>query len=131
MKTMILKWDYRIQLILGLFNLAGFVAFWYLAYIVLFFQAILGLYQLTSNGVHLLLQHKSLGFTDWRKVHFFGSIIYAALLTPLLLWGINSFNSFLFALLLLIIPQAILYGYIFLCKRELDFLEQREFHILK
>jgi hypothetical protein len=131
MKTTILKWDYRLQLVLGIINLLGFVAFWYAAYIVLFFEVFIGAYQLISNGTNILLQHKSIGFTEWRKAHLICAILYVAFLIPMALYGIDSFDTFLFAVLFLIMPQTFLYSYIVLCKKELDFIEQREFHILK
>ncbi len=129
MKTTILKWDYRIQFVLGVLNVIGLVALWFLSYIILFFQVLLGLYQLTSSAIHILLNHKSLGFIKWRMLHFWGSLIYLVIVFSFVYK--DEFHQVAWITFVIIIPQFILYTYIWLCKKELDWLEHNEFHILK
>ncbi|HLP52816.1 MAG TPA: hypothetical protein VK154_18135 [Chitinophagales bacterium] len=129
MKTSILKYDYYIQLLLLIADVAALLFAWYVPYLLLIFQLIIGLYQLCSSALHLFLQHKSIGFYEWRIKHFAGSVLYLAFLILLGCYG--AYNAFLVIATVIVIPQAILFAYIMLCKRELDFIEEREFHILK
>ncbi|HLP19882.1 MAG TPA: hypothetical protein VK174_06250 [Chitinophagales bacterium] len=129
MKTTILKYDYHLQLLLLVADGAVLIFIWYIPYMLLLFQLIIGFYQLCSSALHLFLQHKSIGFYQWRIKHFFGSVLY---LTFLILLTYNGpYNAFLFIATVIVIPQAILFAYTLLCKRELNFIEEREFHILK
>ncbi len=129
MKTNILKWDYYLQLGLGALNLAGLLFYWHTIYVLLALQAIIGLYQLCSNSLHIFLEHKSVGYFQWRQRHLSGSAGYVFLL--LTMGNLIPFNSFWFFLLVVTIPQLVIYSYVLLCKKELDFIEHREFHILK
>lgn len=134
MKTTILKYDYYIQLALGVIDIVSMVCCWFIPYVIIGVQLLIGFYQLCSSGTHLLLQHKSIGFTQWRMKHFFGSLIYLVALYFTAYSGAfngGMLNSGLFIIAVVIVPQAVLFAYIILCKRELDFIEEREFHILK
>ncbi|MCW5908178.1 MAG: hypothetical protein KIS94_09985 [Chitinophagales bacterium] len=129
MKTTVLKWDYRIQVVLGLVNLACVVVYWQIPYLLLFMQVVIGAYQLISSLLHLCMQHKSVGFVGWRMGHFFGSLAYLLFL-GWLVW-LNALNTVVFISCFMIIPQVVIYTYILLCKKELNYLLHREFFILK
>jgi hypothetical protein len=129
MKTTILKWDYYLQVLLGIANLGVIAMAWAIPYLLLFAQLLIGFYQLCSSGLHLVLQHKSLGFVYWRFWHFTGSLIYLVFLGALVYAGV--LNTVVFVFFFMIVPQVILYSYIWLCKKELNWLERNEFHILK
>ena len=129
MKTTILKWDHRLQLILGLGNLILIPVAWAIPYFFLAAEIIIAPYQLLSNGTHLLLQHKSLGFAHWRVLHFWGLLTYILFLGVLIF--ADAIYPAVFIICFMIIPQLFLYSYIWLCKQELQWLERNEFHILK
>jgi hypothetical protein len=132
MSTQILKYDVGFQkfliglnllfLILGLAVNKGFFLY------ILGMQFIGGAAQLTGSGMHLMLQHKSIGFSFWRKVHFTGSVIYMVLLGLLTKTDVDGALWFI---AVFAIPQCIFYAYFFLCFKELKFLENREFHMLR
>ncbi len=129
MKTSILKWDLHLQLALAVIDFMALSFSAYAIHILLLAQFFIGAYQLCSSGVHLLLQHKSIGFFQWRVKHFWGSLVYLIFLIALV-YG-NEHNEILWFTGVILVPQAILFAYILLCKKELDFIEEREFHILK
>ena len=129
MKTTALKWDVRIQLVLAVIDIAMLALSLYSAYFLLMAQLLIGTYQLCTNAIHIFLQHKSIGFIQWRVRHLFGSLLYLVLLAVLANTG--YMNTAGFVVLVVIVPQAILFAYVTLCKKELDYIEEREFHILK
>ncbi len=131
MKTKILKYDVAVQTVLVVINLLTYLAFALdrdLGYLILILQFIIGMWQLTSSGLHLLLQHKSIGYMQWRALHFWGSVCYISLLAVLAGW---YYLYLLGLLLVVIIPQGILYAYFWLCRSELHYLQNREFFILR
>ena len=107
MKTTILKYDYHFQLLLLVADVATLLFAWYIPYLLLAFQLIIGAYQLCSSGLHLFLQHKSIGFYQWRMRHFIGSVLYLAFLILLAYYG--AYNAFVFIATVIVIPQAILF----------------------
>ena len=129
MKTSILKWDLRIQLGLALIDLLALAIAIEEPFFLMLAQLLIGGYQLCSSVTHIFLQHKSIGFTQWRIRHFFGSLLYLAFLIVLANTGYIANAGFI--VLVIILPQAILFAYVTLFKKELDFIEEREFHILK
>ena len=132
MKTKILKWDVDIQLFLVAINTVLLSLSLFLrdfAYAFLLLQFVEGAYQLMSSGINLLLNHKSLGFAELRRLHFFGSIAYLVVLFGVV--TIDLSNALLAIALFIIVPQIIFYCYFLLCRRELQFLINREFHILR
>lgn len=131
MKTGILKWDVFIQAFLLVINTAVLAGFIYEAanpkpegglffILLLWLETIIGVYQLISNGLHLLLNHRSIGFVFWRLLITGVVIIYWTVLT------LTQPTIFL-----LVVHQVLMYAYAYLCYRELEFLERREFFILK
>ncbi len=132
MKTKILKWDVMFQE----FMIAANILFVVLAFLItkgfffyiLIMQFIGGAAQLTGSGIHLRLQHKSLGFAFWRRLHFYGSLIYLA--TVFILFSKYN-DGMVWFIMFFLIPQVIFYAYFFLCFKELRFLQSREFHILR
>lgn len=129
MKTSILKWDLRIQIGLSLIDLLALVIAIEEPIFLMLAQLLIGLYQLCSSATHIFLQHKSIGFTQWRIRHFSGSLLYLVFL--FVMGNVVFIGNIGFTVLVIIVPQAILFAYILLCKNELDFIEEREFHILK
>ena len=132
MKTKILKWDVVFQevliagnilsIMLGCFVMKGFFMY------ILVIQFIGGVAQLTGSGIHLHLQHKSIGFAFWRRLHFYGSLIYLAIL---FLFSGKHNDGMVWFIMFFLIPQIIFYAYFILCFKELRFLKNREFHILR
>lgn len=135
-----LRIDLAIQYTLAGVNLlliiAGFinVDFWYW---VIYNQIIINVYHFITNAIHLKAEHRSLGFSYQRKRYInlcIGYVpiccaitivlIYLWLLLPLLCVGV-------FFVMWFVIPQIELHRYIYLCKKEVDFIEHNEFHILK
>jgi hypothetical protein len=129
MKTNILKWDYRLLLVLSSINAAAMLSCFYIGYFSLFIEAIVVGYQFVSNGLHLFLNHKSIGFKNLRVYYLTITIVYALLIAVAIYY--NPFNRVLFVVALMLIPQLLTSAYTWLCKKELNFLERREFHILK
>ena len=132
MKTKILNWDVNIQGFLVAANtlmllltlvVPDFVM------LLLLLQFITGAYQLTSSGINLAMAHKSIGFISYRQLHFMGSVVYLIILFLMAKTCIN--NTAILICLFAAIPQAIFYAYFFLCVKELHFLQNREFHILR
>jgi hypothetical protein len=139
MKTKILKWDLRIQVVLDAFNLLLF-AMPYGWVVVGCFQPFFGCYHLLSSIVQLAANHKSTAFRAWRKRHLLLQIAYPlAGLALYFLITLNHINlpdnsiafNVLLAILGMVIPQLTFYANTWLCYRELQFLENREFFILK
>ena len=132
MKTKILKWDVDIQIFLVAVNTMLLSLSLFLrdfAFLFLLLQFIEGAYQLTSSGVNLLLNHKSLGFAELRRLHFFGSIAYLVILFGVV--TIDVSNALIAISMFILVPQIVFYSYFLLCRRELRFLTNREFHILR
>lgn len=129
MKTSILKWDLRIQLVLVLIDLLALAIAIEEPFFLMMAQLLIGLYQLCSSATHIFLQHKSIGFTQWRIRHFFGSLLYLVFLV--VMGNAGYIGNAGFIALVIVVPQIILFANVLLCKKELDFIEEREFHILK
>ncbi len=132
MKTKFLNWDVNIQGVLVAANslmLLLTLAVPDFVMLLLLLQFITGAYQLTSSGIHLAMGHKSIGFIGYRQLHFMGSVLYMIALYLITKTGIN--NTAVLVVLFAVIPQTIFYAYFFLCLRELHFLQNREFHILR
>ena len=133
MKTKILKWDVVLQSLMIPFNLIFTLvpSFWFFLLLLQFFE---GIYQLISSGINLSMGHKSIGYKQYRQLHFIGSIAYIAFLCLLIEAG-SFMEGLIFKIAMLvffvIIPQAISYAYFWLCKKELVYLQNREFFILK
>lgn len=135
-----LRIDLAIQYTLAGVNLlliiAGFIDAQFWSWM-LFNQIFLNIYHFITNSLHLKAQHRSVGFSYDRKRYMnlclayvpIGCVItillvYLWLLLPLLCAGMLFVMWF-------VIPQIVLHRYIYLCKKEVDFIEQNEFHILK
>jgi hypothetical protein len=86
-----------------------------------------GIYQLVSSGIHLRLAHKSLGYRQYRLLHFWGCLAY---LCAIILWS-PHLGQIVPTIFVVIIPQVIFYCYFALCYFELKQLQHREFHILR
>ena len=129
--TTILKWDVTVQkgiillntlcIIAGIFSSPFFL-------LVLALQFFSGLYQLISSAVHLRFPHRSIGYRQYRTLHFWGGLAYVCLLG--FIWSHDPGKPLLI-ITALIIPQCILYSYFALCYYELKYLEHLEFHILR
>lgn len=136
MKTNLLKWDIRIQALLAIAAALLFVyppMWFYLILLQIFFST----YETISNSIHLLLNHRSLGFRRKRFVLLTASLICAvamlAALTQIFCSGVNAnwFLQSLNFLVLILLPLVLQGAYFLLCKRELNFLQTRELFILK
>ena len=131
--TAILKWDVMIQKLLIALNTVLIIAtllsmsFFLLVLTLQFFG---GLYQIISSGFHLRFPHKSIGFRQYRLLHFWGGLAYVSFLVLIGYCQLQP-NQVIMALVLLVIPQCILYSYFALCYLELKQLQHREFHILR
>ncbi|MFM2306914.1 MAG: hypothetical protein RLZZ367_1583 [Bacteroidota bacterium] len=129
MKTSILKWDLRVQIGMVVINLLAVATTLVEPTLLLIVQFLIGTYQLCSSALHIFLKHKSIGFTQWRVRHLFGSLLYLVFLAA---FGSTDFMGAAgFVILVIIVPQIILFAYVGLCKKELEFIQEREFHILK
>ena len=95
----------------------------------LLIQIFINLYHFFTNMVHLNANHRSVGFAQYRSYYQTLSLVYVPVGFILTLAFLGSLAFFIITWL--IIPQIVLHAYIYLCKKELDFIEQREFHILK
>jgi len=129
MKTQILKWDVTLQTLLVLLSL-GFVLFPVLWYFLLAPLAVLWVYQLLSNGTHLLLNHKSVGYIGFRKVHLLGAVFYPVFLY-LYMYKAPYMPVWVGTMVLFVIPPLVVGLYYYLCYSELNYLKHREFFILK
>ena len=132
MKTKFLNWDVNIQWFLVAVNsllLLLTLLVHDFVMLLLLLQFFIGSYQLTSSGIHLAMSHKSIGFIGYRQLHFFSSVVYLVILSLITKTGIN--DTAILVCLFVVIPQVILYAYFFLCVKELHFLQNREFHILR
>jgi len=131
--TEILVWDVRIQKGLAILNALLILAslFGPLIYLLLFLQLLECPYQLISSGLHLGFPHKSIGYRQYRLIHFWGGLAYLALFAFVFIQLLNQPHDRLLLLTGVIIPQCIFYGYFALCYRELKQLQSREFHILR
>ena len=136
MKTNLLKWDTRIQLLFAAVTALFFVYPPMWGYLLLL-QMFLGAYEIFSNSIHLLLNHRSLGFRQERFVLLAASLVcvLAMLGALVLLFQSDADTSRLLPSLnlfeLILLPLVLQGAYFLLCKRELNFLQTREFFILK
>ena len=86
---------------------------------------IAGAVQWIGSGLNLRHPHPASPYTNWRRLHFWGSIVYLTVVYTILnLDMISSDDIALF--LILFIPQVILYAYFLLSILELRFLESIE-----
>ena len=113
----ILRVDFSIQVILLILN-TSFLFFLPTSFIFyLYFLIIIGFYQfIISAPINLLRNVVSVEIYQFRKFHFFGSIIYL-----ILLWVLSFYNfvdNWLYFSLLIILPQIIAYAYFYLTVRE-------------
>lgn len=104
--------------------------------LMLTFQIVINLYHFFTNFAHLEANHKSIGYTKYRLFYHRLTLIYvptAALITYAIIdLGIEHTLSIATLLLIwLIIPQIVMHAYVYLSTKEANFIEQREFHILK
>lgn len=129
MKTTILKYDYYVQLALVVVSVVSTIAFWSVPVVIAGIQFVIGFYLLCSSFAHILMEHKSIGFFQWRVRHFFGSLAYLILLIAMAFGGL--INGVTCIWMVVVVPQIVLVAYTVLCKKELEFIEEREFHILK
>lgn len=92
-------------------------------------QVTINVYHFCTNLIHINAKHRSLGFARYRDTYFDLTMIYVPIFMVLsfMLWWLPGFMLIVW----LIIPQIVLHLYIYLCKKEVDFIEQNEFHILK
>ena len=129
--TEILKWDVDLQKILVVINvvaLLGMLVDGGLFYVWFYSLAISGTLQIISNVVHLLLAHKSIGYASLRLWHFWCSLLY-------IFFFVAIFNALgadvLRWVTMIIIPETVFFAYFTLCSHELNYLQHREFHILR
>ena len=95
--------------------------------LILVLQFFGGLYQIITSGAHLCLQHKSIGYRQYRLLHFWSCLAYLCLLKL----SSPHLGNIVSTITVIIIPQCIFYSYFALCYYELRYLEHREFHILR
>ncbi len=132
------KVDLYFQYIIAIANItvtmAGFAENVYFV-ILLIMQLFINIYHFCTNYAHLQAKHRSVGFTKYREFYKNLTLVYvptASLMTVILQQADNHLLTFPFLTVIwLIVPQFVLYAYIYLCKKEIDFIEQNELHILK
>lgn len=129
MKTKLLQWDVTLQTVLVLLSL-GIIFLPLLWYFLLVPIVMLWAYQLLSNCIHLLLNHKSIGYTAFRKLYFFASIAYPVFVYLYMEQGMNM-PTWVGTVTIFITPVLIVGLYYYLCYSELQYLKHREFFILK
>ena len=139
MKTINLnKIDLDIQYAAAFINLAfiiaGIVNANYFVLVVMF-QACINIYHFITNFIHISVEHKSLGFTKYRHGYTLLTLIYVPVgmfISYFIVFFLKEPYIWAFyTIVWLIIPQVVLHLYIYLCKKEVEFIEQNEFHILK
>jgi len=142
MKTSILKWDVRIQVILLILTAAvlleviftGIIHGWasagYGALAIIYIQLIFAPLQIAGNAIHLGLKHKSIGYRTRRLVYLFAYPVYIGLLLCFHDWLSRNTSGAVLELLWLVIPVTISCTYFLFCRSELRFLQNREFFIL-
>ena len=133
MKTKILNWDVNIQWVLiGLNLLILCLLLWspYFIGVLLYAEVVLGIYQLTSGGVNLALNHKSAGFRSLRQWHLGGAVIFMLVIEHLNKSG-GTDNMFIDLAFMVVVPQVVFHAYFILCRKELHYLQNREFFILR
>jgi hypothetical protein len=104
--------------------------------LMLTFQMFINLYHFFTNSAHLYAKHRSIVFTKLRDFYSTLSLIYvpSAIFISVAVAKIFSKTDHMGILLLIIwlfIPQIVMHAYIYMCKREIDYLTQREFFIIK
>lgn len=109
----------------------------------LFFKCILlqgcfVIYQFITNFCHLFFREVSKEYNIIRKIYFLLQFIICAAIgilemirRDLIGEDLNPYFIGVVVLIMLLYSQGIIYTYIYLCKKEVDFIEQNEFHILK
>ena len=129
MKTRLLYWDVAFQALLLALNLLILCIPW-LWYYLLVPIVVIWSYQFISGAVNLLLNHKSIGYRAFRKLHFITAVMYPAFLAVYVEQA-AGFPVWVGTAAIFIVPQAILFAYCYLCYSELSYLKHREFFILK
>jgi hypothetical protein len=128
--TAILKSDVTFQKALIAINVLAILACvinFYFIMAILLLQLFGGLYQLASSSINLRLNHKSIGYRQYRLLHFWGGLTYVCII---MLWS-PHLGQIISTIFVLLIPQCIFYAYFALCYNELKYLQHREFHILR
>lgn len=132
------KVDLYFQYLVAIVNIAitmlGFAESVYFV-ILLVMQLFINIYHFCTNYAHLQAKHRSVGFAKYRELYKNLTLVYvptASLMTVILQKADNHFVTLpLLTVIWLVVPQFVLYAYIYLCKKEIDFIERNEFHILK
>jgi|GEM_PF-2739987 len=99
--------------------------------LMLTFQMFINLYHFFTNSAHLYAQHRSIVSTKLRDFYSTLSLIYvpSAIFISVTLAKIFSKTNhmgILFLIIWLFIPQIVMHAYIYMCKREMDYLSKRE-----
>jgi hypothetical protein len=86
---------------------------------------IAGAVQWIGSGLNLKRPNPRSPYTNWRRLHFWGSIVYLGAFYSLVLLDIKASDE-IAGIFILVIPQIILYAYFLLSILELRFLESIE-----
>ena len=131
MKPYSLRTEYHIQSTLVVANVIVALSAIFLGAGVIGFLALLqfcgGCVQMIDSGVNLSVCHPNNPFYEWRLKHYWGSLIYIAIIVilPFIDFGTSDKYIYIYFFMLFAIPQIIFYTYYIMTIREMHYWERK------